>query len=128
MLYLTDSEAKRRVDIANETDKRSKKKLYTEKVPSTPEVPKTKLRINVNSTTKKNKINKALSVTEMVEIMKDDVDVLAKKVGNICVTPIVESVQRINFIGSLTGKIYKHIFFFSMVIACLFVLVCFWKM
>ena len=105
MLYLTDSEAKRRVDIANETDKRSKKKLYTEKVPCTPEVPKVKLR-TVNSTTKKNKVNKAMSVTEMVGVMMDDVDVLAKKVGNVCVTPLVESVQRISFIGSLAGKRY----------------------
>lgn len=105
MLYLTDSEAKRRVDIANETDKRSKKKLYTEIVPSTPEVPKIKPRI-VNSTTKKTKVKKAMSVTEMVEVMKDDVDVLTKKVGNVCVTPVVESVQRISFVGSLAGKAF----------------------
>ncbi|KAJ8705306.1 hypothetical protein PYW07_011133 [Mythimna separata] len=103
-LYLTDSEAKRRVDIANETDKKSKKKLYTEIVPSTPEVPKVKVR-NVNSTTKKTKVKKAMSVTEMVEVMKDDVDVLTKKVGNVCVTPVVESVQRVSFIGSLAENV-----------------------
>lgn len=104
MLYLTDSEAKRRVDIANETDKRSKKKLYTETVPSTPEVPKTKLK-NVNSTMKKNKVNKAMSVTEMVEIMKNDVDLITKKVERVNVTPSIES-RRLSFMGSLAGVYY----------------------
>lgn len=114
ILYLTESETKRRVDIANEMDKRSKKKLYTEKVPSTPEVPKIKLR-NVNSTTKKNKVKKAMSVTEMVQLMTDDVEVIAKKVGSVCITPNVETVQRISFIGSLAGKAYSVYYIMDLV-------------
>ncbi|XP_026733919.1 acidic repeat-containing protein [Trichoplusia ni] len=102
MLYLTDSERKKAVELTD-TEKKSKKKLYTEKVPSTPEVPKVKVR-NVNSTTKKNKVNKAMSVTEMVETMRNDVDLLAKKVGGVNLTPNVE-VSRISFVGSLADNV-----------------------
>lgn len=106
MLYLTDSERKKAVELTD-TEKKSKKKLYTEKVPSTPEVPKVKVR-NVNSTTKKNKVNKAMSVTEMVETMRNDVDLLAKKVGGVSLTPSVE-VSRISFVGSLAGRLLNNL-------------------
>ncbi|CAH0599155.1 unnamed protein product [Chrysodeixis includens] len=102
MLYLTDSERKKAIELTD-TEKKSKKKLYTEKVASTPEVPKVKVR-NVNSTTKKNKVNKAMSVTEMVATMRNDVDLLAKKVGGVKLTPAVE-VSRISFVGSLADNV-----------------------
>ncbi|CAB3233248.1 unnamed protein product [Arctia plantaginis] len=113
MLYLTNSEIKRKVDISStDTDKKSKKKLYTEMVPSTPEVPKIKAikQRNVNSTTKKSKVNKAMSVTEMVEIMKNDVDLLTKKVEDFNVTntpvpPSVDTCRRLSFLGSLADSV-----------------------
>lgn len=104
MLYLTNSEIKRREDLASDTEKKSKKKLYTEKVPSTPEVPK--ITRNVNSTTKKNKVKKAMSVTELVEMnIKKDIEVLTKKVGSVAVTPSVEICKRLSFIGSLADNV-----------------------
>lgn len=118
MLYLTNSDIKRKVDISSiDTDKKSKKKLYTEVVPSTPEVPKIKAikQRNVNSTTKKSKVNKAMSVTEMVEIMKNDVDLLTKKVTSLDFgvkhtpvlrpAPSVDTCKRLSFVGSLAGKL-----------------------
>ncbi|XP_075986973.1 uncharacterized protein LOC142983794 isoform X2 [Anticarsia gemmatalis] len=114
MLYLTNSDTKRRVDNSTlDTDKKSKKKLYTELIPSTPEVPKIKAikGRNVNSTTKKNKVNKAMSVTEMVEIMKNDVDLLTKRVEDFgvthtpdVVTPRVEC-KRLSFLASLADNV-----------------------
>ncbi|CAH1643947.1 unnamed protein product [Spodoptera littoralis] len=107
ILYLTDSEAKRRVDMTTDSERKSKKKLYTEKVPSTPEVGKIKPR-NVASTTKKTKVNKAMSVTEMVEVMNNDVDVLTKKVQNVCVAPAIKDDTRLSFIGSLADDIPSY--------------------
>ncbi|CAF4902689.1 unnamed protein product [Pieris macdunnoughi] len=69
-LYLTDSERKKKSD-AESSEKKSRKKLYTELV-STPEVPKAKINIpcDVKTTVKKN--SKAMTVTELVQIMDDD--------------------------------------------------------
>lgn len=86
-------------------------------MPSTPDVPKVKpaKAHNVNSTTKK---TKGMSVTELVEIMKSDVDVLTKAVDNetvevpkkavvkkidVCVTPNNITVKKLSFMGSLAG-------------------------
>jgi hypothetical protein len=100
-LYLTGSDAKRKVGNFGDTEKKSKKKLYTEKVPSTPDIPRTKavVKRNVNSTTKK---GKAVSVTKLVEIMKRDVDVLATKVNSVAITP--DNVKRLSFMASLAGE------------------------
>ncbi|CAH2060906.1 unnamed protein product, partial [Iphiclides podalirius] len=104
LLYLTGSDAKHKTntDIGN-TEKKCKKKLYTEKVPSTPEIPKLKPKNtrNVNSTTKK---QKGLTVTELV--MKNDVDYLTKKVGTVTVTPSKDTVvKRLSFLGSLADNV-----------------------
>lgn len=83
-LYLTSSNVKRNDTKDGDTTKKSRKKLFTEKVLSTPEIPKLKperKQRNANSTTKKPKINKAMSVTEMVEVMK--VNILTEKNENI---------------------------------------------
>lgn len=100
---MTGSDAKKKFGNFCESEKKSKKKLYTEKVPSTPDVPKPKTvrTRNVNSTTKK---AKAMSVTELVEIMKKDVNELAKKVENVSVTPS-NDVKRLSFVGSLAGML-----------------------
>ncbi|XP_022124427.2 uncharacterized protein LOC110999599 isoform X1 [Pieris rapae] len=66
-LYLTDSERKKKSDTEN-SEIKSRKKLYTEMV-STPEVPKVKIPCDVKTTVKKN--SKAMTVTELVEIMDD---------------------------------------------------------
>ncbi|KAG6460498.1 hypothetical protein O3G_MSEX012023 [Manduca sexta] len=100
--YLTESETKKRAELLD-SEKKSKRKLYTEKVPSTPEPPKFKR--NVNSTTKKKTVNKGMSVTELVEIMKRDIDVLTEKVGNVTVKPVAENVQRLTFVGSLADNV-----------------------
>ncbi|XP_028163068.1 uncharacterized protein LOC114354728 [Ostrinia furnacalis] len=102
-LYLTGSDAKKKFGNFSESEKKSKKKLYTEKVPSTPDVPKTKpVRTrNVNSTTKK---GKAMSVTELVEIMKKDVNEVTKKAENLCITP-TNDVKRLSFVGSLADNV-----------------------
>ncbi|XP_059051479.1 germ cell nuclear acidic protein-like [Achroia grisella] len=122
-LYLTGSDVKRKVMNYGDTEKKSKKKLYTEKVPDTPDIPRTKVvrPRNVNSTTKK---TKAMSVTELVEIMrkgdvdKNDVSLLTKKVEDISVTPKIfmkkidnvsatphTEVKRLSFVGSLADNV-----------------------
>ncbi|CAH2099246.1 unnamed protein product [Euphydryas editha] len=105
-LYLTDSEIKKKKDLSD-FERRSKKKLYTEKIPSIPdpepETPKDKVikPRNVNSTTKK---TKGLSVTELVKVMGNDVDLLTSKVKNFTVTP-KNDVKRLSFIGSLADNV-----------------------
>lgn len=104
-LYLTDSEIKKKKDLSD-FERRSKKKLYTEKIPSIPdpepETPKDKLikPRNVNSTTKK---TKGLSVTDLVKVMSNDVDVITKKVRSVTVTPR-DDVKRLSFMESLAGN------------------------
>ncbi|XP_053619145.1 germ cell nuclear acidic protein [Plodia interpunctella] len=116
-LYLTGTDAKRKV-IAFDSEKKCKKKLYTEKVPSTP-IPSTKSvkTRNVNSTTKK---AKGMTVTELVASMKNDVDDLAKEVEKVSVnkpkyvssnirdiylTPTDNSVEKLSFMGSLADNV-----------------------
>ncbi|KPJ00632.1 Acidic repeat-containing protein [Papilio xuthus] len=110
LLYLTDSEKKVNKEL-NNTDKKGKKKLYTEVIPSTPEPKAKKKEKNVNSTTKK---LKGLSVTELVQVMNNDVDNLTKKVENISVTKKVENVctpskeltvNRLSFLASLADNV-----------------------
>ncbi|XP_045539672.1 uncharacterized protein LOC106716637 [Papilio machaon] len=118
LLYLTESEKKVNKEL-NNTDKKGKKKLYTEVVPNTPE-PKTKKKEkNVNTSQKK---LKSLSVTELVQVMNNDVDNLTKKVENISVTkkvenisvtkkvenastPSVELINRLSFFASLADNV-----------------------
>ncbi|XP_045456464.1 acidic repeat-containing protein-like [Melitaea cinxia] len=105
-LYLTDSEIKKKKDLSD-FERRSKKKLYTEKIPSipdpVPETPKDKLikLRNVNSTTKK---TKGLSVTDLVKVMGNDIDFISKKVKNVTVTP-KSDIKRLSFIGSLADNV-----------------------
>ncbi|CAG5037933.1 unnamed protein product [Parnassius apollo] len=106
LLYLTGSDAKHKTNnrLSN-TEKKSKKKLYTEKVPNTPEVSKLKPKIigDVKSTTKK---RKGLTVTELVAVMKNDVEVLTKKVENVTITPVNElNIKRLSFLGSLADNV-----------------------
>ncbi|CAG9570226.1 unnamed protein product [Danaus chrysippus] len=98
-LYLMESETKRRVEVLN-SDKKSKKKLFTEKVPSTPEPPKLKSKLKTTS-----KKKKSMTVTELVEVMTNDVDSLSQKVKNVCVTPKNDVVNRCTFIGSLADNV-----------------------
>ncbi|KOB72327.1 Uncharacterized protein OBRU01_12471 [Operophtera brumata] len=67
-LYLTSSDLKRYETNFGDSEKKSKKKLFTEKVPSTPDIRERVKSRNVNSTTKKTKI-KGMSVTELVKTM-----------------------------------------------------------
>lgn len=98
-LYLTGSE--RKLLKQTEGEKSSKKKLFTEKIVSTPQ-PKPAVKRNVNSTTKK-KLPNGKSVTELVKHLEDDVDSLVKQVKNVAVTP--ENCKRLSFMGSLAGKL-----------------------
>ncbi|RVE48723.1 hypothetical protein evm_006617 [Chilo suppressalis] len=104
-LYLTSSDVKKNLSTnLGDTDRKSKKKLYTEKVPTTPDIPrpKTVTKRNVSSTTKK---VKAASVTELVAIMNKDVELLAKKVENVNVTTKNDVVGRLSFVGSLADNV-----------------------
>ncbi|XP_068624777.1 uncharacterized protein [Battus philenor] len=102
LLYLTGSDAKHKSNTDNSnTEKKCKKKLYTEKIPNTPEVPKTKPK-SVNSTTKK---LQGLTVTQLVDSMKTDIDVLTKRVGNVNVTPVNDLLKRVSFLGSLADNV-----------------------
>lgn len=94
-LYLTSSETKIRRNDSFE-EKKSKKKLYTEKIPSTPDLPKQRPR-NVKSSTKK-----GMSVTELVRTMTNDVNVLTNHAQNVTVTPKTD-VNRLSFVASLAG-------------------------
>lgn len=116
MLYLTNSDIKRKIDISlTDTEKKSKKKLYTEKIPNTPDVPRTKIvrQLNVNSTTKKNRVNKALSVTGMVAIMNNDIDLLSQQVEDFGVKPLpaspalptVDTCRKLSFMASLADNV-----------------------
>ncbi|XP_013148784.1 PREDICTED: uncharacterized protein LOC106111305 [Papilio polytes] len=105
LLYLTESEKKINKELS--TEKKFKKKLYTEVVPNTPE-PKTKKK-EKNTSTKK---LKGLSVTELVQVMKNDVDNLTRKVENISVSKNVEitpskelAVNRLSFLASLADNV-----------------------
>ncbi|CAK1546828.1 unnamed protein product [Leptosia nina] len=72
VLYLTDSERKKIKSTAllEIDEKKSKKKLYTEKVPSTPDVPKPKPnKLREVQTTLKKKLTKGITGTEVVQIM-----------------------------------------------------------
>lgn len=108
-LYLTSSDAKRKEQELSDLERKSKKKLYTEKVPSTPDPAKVKVRVkrDVNSTTKKIKVT-GKSVTEIVEIMKDKFvgDMERNGVKNVCVTPRnkTDDTSRLSFMGSLAGN------------------------
>ncbi|CAH0731636.1 unnamed protein product, partial [Brenthis ino] len=96
-LYLTSSETKIRRNGSFE-EKKSKKKLYTEKIPSTPDLPKQRPR-NVKSSTKK-----GMSVTELVRTMTDNVNVLTNHIQNVTVTPKTD-VNRLSFVASLAENI-----------------------
>ncbi|KAI8425615.1 hypothetical protein MSG28_011432 [Choristoneura fumiferana] len=99
-LYLTGSE--RKLLKQTEGEKSSKKKLFTEKIISTPQPPKQTVKRNVNSTTKK-KLPKGKSVTELVKHLEDDVDSLVKQVKNVTVTP--DNCKRLSFMGSLADNV-----------------------
>lgn len=116
LLYLTESEKKINKELS--TEKKFKKKLYTEVVPNTPE-PKTKKK-EKNTSTKK---LKGLSVTELVQVMKNDVDNLTRKVENISVSKNVEitpskelAVNRLSFLASLAGEIVLIYFLYIFLI------------
>lgn len=98
-LYLTGSETKTRLENNSDTEKKSKKKLFTEKIMNTPEVPRIKR--NINSTTKKN-TKKGLSVTELVMSMNKELDVIEKRINDISVTP---TVHRLSFMASLADNV-----------------------
>ncbi|XP_049881937.1 uncharacterized protein LOC126377923 [Pectinophora gossypiella] len=108
-LYLTGSDTKSqsRNDVTD--NKKSKKKLYTEKVPSTPDIPRQKpVKPRNASTTVKKK--KGMSVTELVETMKDDVELLTRKVESVHVKAINDvtktpEINRLSFVGSLADNI-----------------------
>lgn len=101
-LYLTSSDIKQKTQELNNTEKKSKKKLYTEKIPNTPDVPKPKVKPDRGaSTTSKKK--KVMTVTELVETLKTDVDNLTKKVQKVTVGSCDESIKRLSFMGSLAG-------------------------
>ncbi|VVC89449.1 unnamed protein product [Leptidea sinapis] len=105
-LYLTDSGRKYIKNDNIDLDRKSKKKLYTEKVPSTPELPKIQMKDNrnVKSTTKK---KKGLTVTELVQLMNtEDKDVanITRKVSKVTVTA-TNDVNRLSFLGSLTDNV-----------------------
>ncbi|XP_050357116.1 germ cell nuclear acidic protein-like [Nymphalis io] len=108
-LYLTDSEIKKKNDLVD-FERRSKKKLYTEKIPSVPDPdpepeifkPKSIKNKNVNSSTKK---TKGLSVTEIVKVMRNDVDLITKKVQSVTVTPKKDEIKRLSFVGSLADNV-----------------------
>ncbi|XP_023952049.2 germ cell nuclear acidic protein [Bicyclus anynana] len=122
-LYLTGSDFKNRKGDFSNTEGRSRKKLYTEKVPNTPELPKQKPKLKTDNnlstpeTTKQKKINinrdvkttikkrKDMTVTELVRAMENDVDVLTKKVQNVTVTPSKDVVKRLSFVGSLADNV-----------------------
>lgn len=78
----SNSDVKKNVkDNVYGTERKSRKKLYTEKVPSTPDVPIRKNKIHANTTSKKVKIKKGMSITELVEIMsKNDKNDKAKEI------------------------------------------------
>lgn len=69
-LYLTSSDLKRNEINYIDSEKKLKKKLYTEKIPSTPDI-KVKSR-NVNNTTKKT--TNGMSVTDLVGAMTDIIE------------------------------------------------------
>ncbi|XP_041984235.1 uncharacterized protein LOC121736850 [Aricia agestis] len=99
-LYLSGSDVKQRTknDIS---DKRCKKKLYTEKIPSTPDLPKQKPTRKAVTTIKK----KGMTVTEMVGILNKDVDALTNKIQKVKVTPSEVLVNRFSFVGSLADNV-----------------------
>lgn len=103
-LYLTSSDIKEKTQDLCNTEKKSKKKLYTEKIPCTPNVTKPKVKVDRPANTTSKKI-KGMTVTDLVETLKTDVDNLTKKVKKIAVSSCVESVKRISFIGSLAGEL-----------------------
>ncbi|XP_038219370.1 uncharacterized protein LOC119837712 [Zerene cesonia] len=107
-LYLTESDKKQMRNDVTDSEKKSKKKLYTEKVANTPDVPKPKIKItrDVQSTTKKKK--KGMTVTELVQTLDgvntlDSVDVLTKRVQNVAVT-VPDNLKRLSFMGSLADN------------------------
>lgn len=101
-LYLTSSDIKQKTQNLDNTEKKSKKKLYTEKVPATPDVPKPKLKTNrtVNTTSKK---KKDMTVTELVQTDEDN---LTKKVKKVTVSSHDENLKRLSFMGSLAGAYF----------------------
>ncbi|CAG9796088.1 unnamed protein product [Diatraea saccharalis] len=103
-LYLTSSDVKKNLSNLCDTERKSKKKLYTEKVPSTPDIPRSKTvpKRNINSTTKK---IKAASVTELVDIMNKEVNGLTKKVEHMSVISKDELLKRLTFVGSLADEV-----------------------
>ncbi|XP_026317265.1 HMG box-containing protein C19G7.04-like [Hyposmocoma kahamanoa] len=103
-LYLTSSDIKQKTQDLNNTEKKSKKKLYTEKVPYTPDIPKPKLKTNrtANTTSKK---KKGMTVTELVETLKTDVDNLTKKVNKVTISSHIEHVKRLSFMASLADNV-----------------------
>ncbi|XP_072945914.1 uncharacterized protein [Epargyreus clarus] len=105
-LYLTGSERKliERNDICD-SDRKSKKKLYTEKIPNTPE-PKP-IKVKGNSTTKKNK-GKTITelVNERINKLTTEVDLLTNKVKSVSVTPTTDVVvKRLSFLASLADNV-----------------------
>lgn len=93
-LYLTNSETKLLRNNSFE-EKKSKKRLYTEKIPSTPDLPKQKPKV-------KSSVKKGKSVTDLVKELSSDVEILRNKVQNVCVTP-KNDVNRLSFVASLAG-------------------------
>lgn len=85
----------------NNEEKRSKKKLYTEKIPNTPE-PKSNKKGDAKSTTKKKL--KGKTITEMV----DNLDGFRRGINDF--NPINVSVKndvgRLSFMASLAGEYY----------------------
>ena len=103
-LYLTNSETKLLRNNSFE-ERKSKKRLYTEKIPSTPDLPKQKPK-SVKSSTKK-----GISVTDLVKELSSDVEILRNKVQNVCVTPKNNvNVDRLGFVASLAGKNFAYTF------------------
>lgn len=101
--------------------------MYTEKVPNTPDLPKTKSKLNKDDKTstpenpkqKSIKINrevkttikkrKDMTVTELVTLraMQNDVESLTRKVQNVAVTKKSDNiVNRLSFVASLAGMFF----------------------
>ncbi|XP_045780117.1 acidic repeat-containing protein isoform X2 [Maniola jurtina] len=117
-LYLTGSDLKNKKGDFSDIERKSKKKLYTETVPNTPEPPKQKpIKLkDVKTSTpelpkqKPVKLNKGLKTTSTPELPKQksvkvnrDVKTTVKKRKDMTVTELVRAMQ--NDVDSLTKKI-----------------------
>ncbi|CAG4981219.1 unnamed protein product [Colias eurytheme] len=105
-LYLTESDKKQMRNDIIDSEKKSKKKLYTEKIANTPDVVKPKIKITRDVQTSIKKKKKVMTVTELLHTLDgpvDGVDVLTKRVQNVAVT-VPDNLKRLSFMGSLADN------------------------